>query len=118
MKHLLVPYTFKLDEDRVIGDNKRSPEFKTHVDKKFIKYDPTKDSTKEKTSKVCIGLGVLIASYVLFLSNKPVDFKLGIYYFVVGLFATIVLPWIFKTINNQPAKTGEKNDVKTEEKGE
>lgn len=36
MKHLLVPYTFKLDEDIVIGDNKRSPEFKTHVDKKFI----------------------------------------------------------------------------------
>ncbi len=88
------------------------------VDKKFIKYDPSKDSTKEKTSKVCIGLGVLIASYVLFLSNKPVDFKLGIYYFVVGLFATIVLPWIFKTINNQLAKAGEKNDVKTEEKGE
>lgn len=36
MKHLLVPYIFKLDEDIVIGDNKRSPEFKTHVDKKFI----------------------------------------------------------------------------------
>ena len=36
MKHLLVPYTFKLDEDIVIGDNKRCPEFKTNVDKKFI----------------------------------------------------------------------------------
>ena len=36
MKHLLVPYTFKLDEDIVIGDNKRSPEFKTCADKKFI----------------------------------------------------------------------------------
>lgn len=36
MKHILVPYTFKLDEDIVIGDNKRSPEFKTHADKKFI----------------------------------------------------------------------------------
>lgn len=81
------------------------------VDKKYIKYDASKDTTKEKTTKVCIGLGVLIACYVLFLSKKAVDFKLSIYYFVVGLFATIVLPWIFKTINNQPVK-------ENEEKGE
>lgn len=36
MKQVLVPYTFKLDEDLVIGDNNHSPEFVTHIDKKFI----------------------------------------------------------------------------------
>lgn len=71
------------------------------VDKKLIKYDGRFETNKNKIIKTIIGLGVIISAYVLLIS-KVTDFKLGIYVFLLGLFGTVVLPWIFKTINNEP----------------
>lgn len=71
------------------------------VDKKFIKYDGKLETAKNKIIKTTIGLGVIISTYILLIA-KVTDFKLGIYIFLLGIFATVVLPWIFKTINNEP----------------
>ncbi len=81
------------------------------IDKKWIKYDGSKETMKNKITKVVIGLGVMIVAYVLLISKKSIDFKTSIYYFVLGLFATTILPWIFKTINDDPKKVEATTDV-------
>ncbi len=81
------------------------------IDKKFIKYDAKDEPLKEKIVKVGVGLGLLTTFYILFLSQKPVDFMLTIYYFATALVATTVFPWVFKTINQKPEDvSGAKKD--------
>ena len=54
-----------------------------------------------------MGSAVLITGYVLFIQNAPINALTPVYYMVLGLVATVVLPYIFKTIKNEPSKTGE-----------
>ena len=76
------------------------------IDKKWIKYSP-EDTAKNKLIKICAGAGVLMVFYVMVILDAEIDAFLPIYYFVLGLIATVVLPWIFKTIKNEPEQLEE-----------
>lgn len=76
------------------------------VDKKWIHYS-TDDTMVNKIIKIVVGSAVLIVGYVLFIQNAPINALTPVYYMVLGLVATVVLPYIFKTIKNEPAKSGE-----------
>lgn len=76
------------------------------IDKKWIQYTP-EDTAKNKLIKICAGSAVLMVFYVIVISNAAIDAFLPVYYFVLGLIATVVLPWIFKTIKNEPAQADE-----------
>ena len=76
------------------------------IDKKWIQYTP-EDTAKNKLIKICAGSAVLMVFYVMVISNAAIDAFLPVYYFVLGLIATVVLPWIFKTIKNEPAQADE-----------
>lgn len=76
------------------------------VDKKWIKYT-TEDTLKNKFLKIFAGSAVLILGYVLAIKNLPINALTPLYYFLLGIVATIVLPWIFKTIKNEPVKNGD-----------
>jgi undecaprenyl-diphosphatase len=73
------------------------------ADKKWIKYS-TEDTMKNKMSKMIAGSATLMMIYSFVLRDLAVNAVYPIYYFVVGLIATIALPWIFKTIKN-PAES-------------
>jgi len=76
------------------------------VDKKWLHYN-TDDTIVNKIIKVVAGSAVLIIGYVLFIQNAPVNALTPVYYMVLGLVATVVLPYIFKTIKNEPPKVEE-----------
>ena len=73
------------------------------VDKKWIKYS-TEDTTKNKMVKIIAGSATLMMIYAFVLRELTVNALYPVYYFVAGLIATVVLPWIFKTIKNEPEK--------------
>lgn len=71
------------------------------VDKKWIKY--TEDDTlKNKMIKIISGSAVLMMLYAFVLKDLTVNALYPLYYFGVGIVATVVLPWVFKTIKNEP----------------
>jgi len=77
------------------------------IDKKWIKYT-TEDTIKNKFIKIYAGTAVLIVFYAMVIYKAEINAFLPIYYFVLGLIATVVLPWIFKTIKNEPQQLEDK----------
>ena len=71
------------------------------IDKKWIKYS-TEDTAKNKFIKGFAGSAVIMVMYMLMARYEDVDAMLPVYYFIIGIVATVVLPWIFKTIKNEP----------------
>ena len=70
------------------------------VDKKWIKYS-CEDTMKNRLLKAVFGSATLMMIFSLWLREVEVNALLPVYYFVVGLVGTVVLPWIFKTIKNE-----------------
>lgn len=89
------------------------------IDKKWIKYNPD-DTLKNKLIKVITGSATIMVMYMMVVYKAELDVVRGadphevmpIYYFVLGLIATVVLPWIFKTIKNEPQQSIENKGKK------
>ena len=62
---------------------------------------------KNKLLKIIAGSAVIMLIYSLIIKDLSVNALTPLYYFVLGLVATVVLPWIFKTIKNEPIKNGD-----------
>ena len=75
------------------------------IDKKWIQYS-TEDTMKNKLTKMIAGSAVLMMIYSFVLRDLSINALYPVYYFIVGLIATVVLPWIFKSLKNptEPAK--------------
>ena len=69
------------------------------IDKKWLQYS-TEDTMKNRLSKIIAGSAVLMMIYSLFLRDLAVDVLYPVYYFMLGIVALVILPWIFKTIKN------------------
>lgn len=76
------------------------------ADKKWVKYS-TEDTMKNKMTKMIAGSAVLMMIYSFVLNGLEVNALYPVYYFIVGLIAMIVLPWIFKTFKNPVETTKE-----------
>ena len=78
----------------------------------------TEDTIKNKLIKIIAGSATVLLMHQLMLGDvvgrvlANEQFKLSafipVYYFIIGFVATVVLPWIFKTIKNQPETSAKK----------
>lgn len=78
------------------------------IDKKWIKYT-TEDTSKNKIIKGVAGTAVIMVMYMLMVRYQEVNAILPLYYFLIGIVATVVLPWVFKTIKNEPPVVEDKD---------
>lgn len=75
------------------------------VDKKWIHYE-VKDTTKNNILKIMVGEVVLAIIYAFWLVKVNSDVFMPLHYFAAGLIPAVILPYIFKTIKNEPENYG------------